>query len=94
MNEDPKLEEGDLEAVVSSAFVVELRLKEFFTIRNMFREWETLKDNFRVIHLTFSNREFYIVKKQEYQRFVEWKKRVENKEEVEKIERSIKGSKR
>jgi len=68
------LEPGDLEAVVSSAFVVELQINDFFKLRELLRQWERSKKTFRIIHITFSNREFYIVKRREYQKFLEWKR--------------------
>jgi len=80
MSTTPKLEEGDLEAVVSSALVCELKLGDFFALRELLRQWEQARKKFRIIHLTFSNRQFYIVKRQEYQKFKDWmEKRGETK---------------
>ena len=84
-----QIENGDLEAVVSSALVAELQMGDFFKLRALLREWERDKKNFRVIHLTFSNRQFYIVKRQEYQRFREWCRRYGG----EKLESNIGGNK-
>lgn len=60
------LQEGDLEAVVSSAFIMELKLKDFLELRELLTEWSRSRKNFRLIHHTFSSKKYYVIKESDW----------------------------
>jgi len=60
------LEEGDYEAVISSAFVIEQKLKDFLELRNTLSGYAREKPNFRLIHATFSSKKYYVIKEADW----------------------------
>ena len=55
-----------MDAVISSAFIIEQKLRDFLALRDLLTEWSKEKDNFRLIHSTWSGKKYWVIKENDW----------------------------